>query len=83
MIRVAAVIIALAWACPAVAADGPSVAEQALGAEVMACVQSRVALRAEIIGLQAAAGGDATHTRSGAPRSGPPLPPDTTRSAPP
>jgi hypothetical protein len=36
-------------------ASEPSVAEQALGAEVMACVQSRVALRAEVIGLQHAA----------------------------
>lgn len=58
MMRVAVVfVMGVALVSPAFAqtATGPSIAEQALGAEVMACVQSRVALRAEIIGLQHAA----------------------------
>jgi hypothetical protein len=53
MIRAIVVAIALLWGCPTFAQTAPSVAEQALGAEVLACVQSRVALRAEIIGLKA------------------------------
>jgi hypothetical protein len=58
LIRFAIVFVAVSALVSPVMAQSttasPSVAEQALGAEVMECVRSRVALRAEVIGLKAA-----------------------------